>query len=169
MQARMQQNQLSKEECYALIDRCEYGVLASNGPDGYPYGAPVNIVRVGDEICFHGHTKGDKVENLQRDSKVCLTVLWENGYEDLGDDPCNTCTIYESVIVKGDVRRVEDPAEKEAILRALVKRLTPEKGDMPMPEAMLKVTDVYAIGIKDMTGKYHRPEPGNRIMGARPQ
>ena len=67
MEPNMQKYSLTKEQVYDLVDKSSYGVVSTIGEDGYPYGAPVNIVRIGDDFYFHGRKRGEKVFNIARD------------------------------------------------------------------------------------------------------
>ena len=40
MQPHIVKNHMEKEEVYSLLDKCNEGVLATIGNDGYPYGTP---------------------------------------------------------------------------------------------------------------------------------
>ena len=122
MQPNMQKYQLNKDEMYALIDRAKMAVISTIGEDGYPYGTPINFVRIGDDIYFHGRKVGEKVSNLKANPRCCLTVVEENGFEYCGEGACNTTTLYESVIIRGQVEIVEDIECKKKILRATVDR-----------------------------------------------
>ncbi len=160
----MARNHMEREEVYALLDRCCEGVLSTVGRDGYPYGAPVNYVRIGDRIYFHGRAAGEKVENIAACPRVCLTVMESGGFEVTGPDSCNTSTVYESAIIRGTAVRVEDKAEKLEALRATVAKLVPGRLSDGMNEKSADAADVYAIVIESATGKFHRPRDGGRVM-----
>ncbi len=164
MQPKMAENHMEEDEVYALLDRCREGVLSTVGNDGYPYGTPVNYVRIGDSIYFHGRTEGEKVDNLSSCPRVCFTVMETGGFERTGPDSCNTSTVYESAIVRGTAEKVEDAAEKVRILKAMVERIVPGRAADGMNEKAAERTAVYAIRIESATGKYHRPLPGNSVM-----
>ena len=83
---------------YALkvIDECLYGTLSMIDGDGYPYGIPISLVRVGEYIYFHGSRKGKKIELLKSKPMVSLscvgkTMVIEEEFT----------TIYQSAIVAG--------------------------------------------------------------------
>lgn len=166
MQPNMAKNQLTSEQITEVLDKATWGTLSTVGADGYPYGAPVNIVRVGDVVYFHGRRMGEKVDNIARDPKVCLTVVEENGFEDMGPDSCDSTTIYRSVIIRGKAERVTDPDTCKQVLVEVVRKLTPEKFDLPMNEKKIAAAAIFAIRAESCTGKFHMPMPGNRVMGA---
>lgn len=160
----MERFYLNKSEVYTILDRSKEGVLSTIGKDGFPYGTPINFVRIGDEIYFHGRKMGEKVENIKACDKVCLTVMTLGGFEHCGPNGCNTTTIYESVIVRGTVFEVTDAGKKIDVLKATLAKLTPERVSDPMDEKTAGAAAIYCIKIDSATGKYHRPMAGNKIM-----
>ena len=164
MQPLMEKNRMSREEAEELLARNDEGVLSTNGGDDYPYGTPVNYIFFGGSLYFHGRNAGEKVENIARDPRVCLTVMESGGYEITGDKACNATTVYESVIVRGRAVPIESEEEKARILRALAEKLVPEKRGAEMPMASVSRTLVYRIDADSITGKYHRPMAGRRVV-----
>ncbi|MBE6514616.1 MAG: pyridoxamine 5'-phosphate oxidase family protein [Candidatus Methanomethylophilaceae archaeon] len=164
MQPLMEKNHMSREEAEALLARNGEGVLSTNGGDGYPYGTPVNYILMDGAVYFHGRPAGEKVDNMARDPKVCLTVTESGGFEITGDKACNATTVYESVIVRGRAAPIESDEEKARVLRALAERLVPEKRGAEMPMASVMRTAVYRIDIDSITGKYRRPMAGHRVV-----
>ena len=164
MQPNMEKFHLEQAEIEAILDKCKEGVLCTIGTDGYPYGTPVNYVRDGDRILFHGRKMGEKVDNIKACNKVCLTVMITNGFEHCGPDGCNTTTNYESVIVRGTVSEVTDETEKIKMLKDTIAKLVPERIPDAMNEKMAAAAAIYAIKIESATGKYHRPMAGHKIM-----
>ncbi len=161
MQPLTEKNRMNLEEIYALLDRCNEGVLSTVGPDGYPYGVPVNYVRIGNTIYIHGRPAGDKVDNLESRPKACFTVMEVGGFERTGPDGCNTTTVYESAIVRGTAEKVEGETEKTAVLKALIAKLVPERIPDGMDAKAVQHVAVYGIKIENATGKYHRPRAGD--------
>ena len=164
MEPNMQKYSLTKEQVYDLVDKSSYGVVSTIGEDGYPYGAPVNIVRIGDDFYFHGRKRGEKVFNIARDPRVCLTVVEDGGFENFGPDACNTTAAYRSAVIRGRAVEVTDEGKKSEMLHALIERIVPERSEDPMNEKMVAATIVFKIAPENITGKYHEPSPGNRIM-----
>ena len=76
MQHRMKEHPLTHEERTVFLDKAPVGGLATLGPDGAPYGAPIHFTQLDGKLCIHGLPAGDKVENVGRDGRACLTV-WE--------------------------------------------------------------------------------------------
>ncbi|MFL0197848.1 pyridoxamine 5'-phosphate oxidase family protein [Clostridium sp. WILCCON 0269] len=53
----------------------EYGVLATNGEDGYNYATALNYVYINDKIYFHCATEGHKLDNIKVNNKVSFCVV----------------------------------------------------------------------------------------------
>src|SRR5689334_11917769 len=87
---------LDEPEARELLERGEYGVLSSCGPDGQPYGIPLSYCVIGDAIYFHCALEGHKLENIVADSRVSFCVV---GTTEVLPDKFSTR--YESVIVSG--------------------------------------------------------------------
>ena len=168
MQPKMLKDQLSPEECLALLDSVGAGVLCLNGTDGWPYAVPVNFVRVGDRLYYHGRRTGERVDCMEADGRCRLVAFRERGYDDYGPDACDTTTAFESVVVKGTVSAVSDDAEKAEALRALTDKLTPSKRGAPLAADRVPRTGVFRIEVAEVTGKRHAPGPDSTVRPARP-
>ena len=66
---RRHRQQLSREECVSILDRCTSGVLALTGDGGYPYAVPLSYVYSDGAIYFHSAVQGHKVDAIRRDSR----------------------------------------------------------------------------------------------------
>ena len=72
------------------------------------------------------------------------------------DSPCKADTEYESVVIIGNARVVEDIGLKRMILREITKKYLPQDPNMPIPENMFNGTAVVEVSIERITGKYHK-------------
>ena len=70
-----------------ILNSTTIGRLAPSGADGYPYITPVNFVYHDGNIYFHSASKGEKLDNLARDPKVCFEVDIPLAYLDKTDLP----------------------------------------------------------------------------------
>ena len=61
--------QLSQEECQAVLARGTSGVLALSGDEGYPYALPISYVYHDGKFYFHCAKSGHKLDAIRRDSK----------------------------------------------------------------------------------------------------
>lgn len=161
MQPNMMNNQMTEAEVESFLKRIDAGAVSTIGEDGYPYCVPVNFVVLDGLVYIHGRRLGEKIDNLEADSKVCFTAWDRKGYEDCGTLACDTTTVYECVVIRGDVEFVEDDDKKAEMLLALVDKLVPGKKGMDLGK--VPPTVVYRIVPKTVTGKYHRPLPANRV------
>jgi nitroimidazol reductase NimA-like FMN-containing flavoprotein (pyridoxamine 5'-phosphate oxidase superfamily) len=112
------------QEIDRILRTATIGRLATNGADGFPYITPVNYVWHDGNIYFHCSPKGEKLDNLARDPKVCFEVDVPLAYIDTGRDPerngCNVHQFYHCVIIRGNARVVSDSPLKVAALNALI-------------------------------------------------
>ncbi len=164
MQPKMKQLAMEKQDALEFLSNGRDGVLSSIGPDGFPYGVPVNYIFDDGAIYFHGRPAGEKFDNIVRDGRVCFTVYSHEAFEITGPETCNVTTDYSCVIVKGMCQLVEYQQDKERILFRLVEKLVPEKAAAPVNPEMAKATAVFRIEIGSITGKRHPARPGNRTL-----
>ncbi len=112
------------KEIQRILSLTNIGRLATNGQDGYPYITPVNFVSLEGSIYFHCAPKGEKLDNLIRDPRVCFEVDVPLSYIDIGLDPdrpiCNLHQFYHCVIIRGSAAVVKDSTLKVAALNALI-------------------------------------------------
>ena len=112
------------KEIQRILTLTNIGRLATNGPDGYPYITPVNFISLRESIYFHCAPKGEKLDNLKRDPRVCFEVDVPLAYIDVGLDPsrpiCNLHQLYHCVIIRGMASLVTDESLKLAALNALI-------------------------------------------------
>ncbi len=132
MQPMMERLAMSEREASDFLIEGRDGVLSCIGPDGYPYGVPVNYIFDGGAVYFHGRPAGEKFDSIVRDGRVCFTVYSHEAFEITGPQTCNVTTDYSCVIVKGMCQLVDDQGEKERILFRLVEKLVPEKAVAPV-------------------------------------
>jgi len=161
MQPNMMKNRMNGKGIVALLERADVGALSTIGEDGYPYSAPVNFVYTDGKVYIHGRRVGEKIGNLERDPRVCFTVWERTGYEDCGTAACDTATVYESVIIRGKARIVEDVDLRRRVLLAMVANLVPDK--TVIEDSKIPPAAVYRIEAESVTGKYHRPTAGNNV------
>ena len=141
--------ELDNRAAYEVLENAKRGVLAVNGPDGYPYAVPINFVMHDGRICFHCAKVGLKHDCLVKDAKVCFTANGENWHE--GDD---WAWWLRSVTAFGHCSFVTDEAEKNQILYDLGMKYFPtEEEVISVMEKNGKNCDVAAITIDHITGK----------------
>lgn len=157
MQFRMKNYKLTKEQVDELLTRTEDCVLAMQGSDGFPYAVPMNFVYTNDKIYMHGLPKGQKIENIEMNSKVCVEVHEMIGLLDENvDAACDVNVKYESVIILGYAKIIKDTFLKTEVLNKIVKKYTPQFSEVVLPEKMINGTAVIEVEIKECTGKYYK-------------
>ena len=156
MQNRMQTHPLTEQQINHLLQRAQTGSFATLNPDGTPYSTPIHFVYCGGAIFVHGLPKGKKLDNIAHDSRVGFSAyeMDELLLEPQGK-PCNTNTKYESVIISGTAKLVDDIEEKRNVLKKIVEKYTPHLVNNEIPNNMVKGTAVIRIDVVEMTGKYY--------------
>jgi uncharacterized protein len=139
-------------EITTILKRCTIGRLATSGADGYPYITPVNYVYWQEAIYFHCAHKGEKMDNLLRDPKVCFEVDIPLAYKGTDCDPqagpCQVHQFYHSVIIRGRAEVVSDPTEKVAALNALMASHENAPGFSCITAEMPQVAACAVVGIR---------------------
>src|ERR1700751_5567353 len=135
------------ETIYEILDS---GFLASVGfcVDGQPFVIPTLYGRDGERIYLHGSAASRMLRNLETGISACVTVTLVDGLV-LARSAFNHSMNYRSVGVFGTAAAVDEPARKEAALRALSEHLIPGRWDdirLPTPDE-LRRTLVLAIAI----------------------
>ena len=112
------------KEMTRILASTNIGRMATVDGEGYPYITPVNFVFHEGCVYFHCAPKGEKLDNLTRDPRVCFEVSVPLAYLEVGfnpeRNPCRTHQLYHSVIIKGMARIVPDGEVKTAALNALL-------------------------------------------------
>ena len=150
----------SKEKIVNFLNEEKTGRIGSIDEKGYPQIIPMNFVFANDVIYMHSHIRGEKLDNIKRDSKVGFEV--DKNLEFLPsyffdpEDASLADTLYISVIIKGEASVINENEEKVLALNALMKKYQPEGKYSPMKEDMEVLDAVAVIKIvpKEMNGKY---------------
>ncbi|MEG6521794.1 pyridoxamine 5'-phosphate oxidase family protein [Desulfotomaculum sp. 1211_IL3151] len=156
MQHRMKTHPLTEQQINQLLQRAQTGSLVTLNPDGTPYSTPIHFVYCGDAIFVHGLPKGKKLDNIAHDSRVGFSVYeMDKLLLDPHGKPCDTNTKYESVIISGTAKLVNDMEEKRNVLKKIAEKYTPHLINTEIPNNMVKGTAVIRIAVTEMTGKYY--------------
>lgn len=148
-----------RSEMEAILRECPVGSLSTVGPDGAPYVVTVNYVYHDGKIFFHGALRGQKMDNMAHDPRVCFEV---HVLERIFRAPRATefSTRYHSVIVQGRARPLTDPVAKRKALMALTARYAEGHPFEPPSEQAVAATAVVEIEIDEMTGKKNMDPQG---------
>jgi nitroimidazol reductase NimA-like FMN-containing flavoprotein (pyridoxamine 5'-phosphate oxidase superfamily) len=121
------------ERITKILSMATIGRLATIDAGNYPYITPVNFVYYQGNVYFHCATRGEKLDNISRNPKVCFQVDIPLAYLDADftkdKSPCNLHQFYHCVIIRGTARVVTERQLKTDALNALVEKH--EKGRSP--------------------------------------
>ncbi len=156
MQSRMKTHPLTKDQTDNLLARASVGCVATLNQDGSPYAVPVHFVYHDNAIYLHGLPKGHKLDNMKADPRVCMTI-YEMDCLLMGSTevPCDTNTVYESVVVFGRAVLLTHAEDKKRVLARIVEKYTPQLAGKVLPDNAVEGTAVIKIEIQTMTGKYY--------------
>ena len=150
----------SKDKIIEFLSEESTGRISSIDKEGFPQIIPMNFVFLDNSFYMHSHVRGEKIENIKRNSKVGFEVdrnlEFLPSYFSDPDDASLADTLYISVVIKGEAILVEDKKEKVLALNGLMKKYQPEGQYTPMREDMdvLDATAVIKVTSKEMNGKY---------------
>jgi nitroimidazol reductase NimA-like FMN-containing flavoprotein (pyridoxamine 5'-phosphate oxidase superfamily) len=150
---RRKDRQISEDESNKIIDAASFGVMATVDCDGAPYAVPLNFVREGDRLFFHGAMEGHKVDNLKARPQVCVTFVGNVSFPEK-----NFTTVFESVILFGQAVEISDEQEKTHALKLICERFIPQNMNAfdDTINRQLKMTSVWKIKIETVTGKQRK-------------
>lgn len=143
--------QLTQEECIAILKNELRGVLSVLGDDDYPYGMPLNhfYSEADGKIYFHSGKQGHKIEAMMRHNKVSFCV-YDQGFRKDGEWALN----IKSVIVFGHIELIEEQDKLYEIARLLSYKFT---DDAKYIEREIQTagprTLMFALVPEHMTGK----------------
>ena len=152
---------MPEERARDVLARGFCGRLATLGADGYPYCVPLLYVVMDDGVYVHNTSaRGHLRSTVEHDSRVCFEIDQPGEVFPYGRFECDSTLAYQSVILFGKIRVIEDRALKQRFCEQLMaKYAKPEwertKGFFPR----LDQITVYAIAVERMTGK-ETPLPG---------
>ncbi|MDE1814435.1 MAG: pyridoxamine 5'-phosphate oxidase family protein [Thaumarchaeota archaeon] len=150
----------SKEKIIEFLNQQETGRICSIDKDGFPQIIPMNFVYANDVIYMHSHPRGEKLENIVKNSKVGFEVdhslEFLPSYFTSPTDASQADTLYISIVIKGKASLVSDPKEKTLALNELMKKYQPEGGYEKLTPTMRVVEEVAIIKVVPVTmrGKY---------------
>ena len=143
--------QLSDEECIAILKNEPRGILSVLGDDGYPYGIPMNhwYCEADGKLYFHGAKEGHKIDAISKCDKVSYCVH-DDGYREDGQWPLH----IKSVVVFGKIQPVTDDAKVLEICTHLCQKFTDDKAylEHELKHSLPKVL-CLALTPEHMTGK----------------
>jgi hypothetical protein len=143
---------MTAPEAWQLLNSGEYGILSTCGPEGEPYGLPINYCVTNGAIYFHCATAGHKLENIAAESRVSFCVVGQT--EVLPDQ---FATRYESVIVSGQASEVFADEKRLALEGMLAKYSAGfQEAGLRYIAAHGGHTRVFKVGADTISGKARR-------------
>ena len=120
-QLRRADRAMSEQQAYAMLERGFSGQLATVGEDGYPYCIPLLYIWMDGEIYVHtGSARGHLRANVEREPRICFKIDEPDQVFDYGRFECDSGLAYQSVILFGKIRIVEERAVKQRFCEALM-------------------------------------------------
>jgi uncharacterized protein len=139
------------DELYRIIDSCDYCRIGMIN-ETMPYIVPVCFIRRGNAIFFHSAREGLKNDLLGRNPDVCLEMECDVSIVP-SENPCRWGVRYKSIIGTGRASFVDDPAEKEQVLTALMRKYGGTNDSFFFDQVSIDATAIVRITIISLTGK----------------
>lgn len=169
---RRKDREMGREFGIEVIDNAAYGVVSIIDENNEPYGIPLSMVRDGNNLYFHSALDGKKVKAFEKNSVVSVAFVGQvkvpelftaGELKEISEDKSKAAmliskvftTEYESAIVKGKIKIVEDDNEKLSAIRVVCEKYTPEKMNFfnLAIESGLKSVNIYKIEIEEISAK----------------
>jgi len=151
-----------KEIIYNVLDKAEYGTLALC-VDDKPYAVPMNFVRIGKSIYFHGALKNRKIKILAKNLNASFSLvenysLIDSNFSSSKGLACPVTQFFKSVSIDGVIEMVDSRDEKVEMFETMMKNLQPKGGYKPFSDEaydkVLKATAVYKLIADDISCKF---------------
>lgn len=149
---RRKKQELDGAACREILERGSSGTLALMGDEGYPYAVPISYVYDGaDRLYFHGAWSGHKLDAIRRCEKASFCVIDRDDVV-----PEMYTTKYQSVIVFGKIRVIEDAEPARCAARLLGRKYHPGGSAQGLEEELDKTWKALCMMefvVEHMTGK----------------
>lgn len=144
----------------AILDQALIAHIGIVDEHGQPFVIPTLHARSGDVVYLHGSPAGRTLRALADGAPACLTVSLIDGLV-LARSAMHHSANYRSVMLLGEARSIERPAEKLAALEAIIEHIVPGRwADVREPnQKELKATSVLAFGINEASAKVRSGPP----------
>lgn len=154
-QLRRTDKQMTEERARETLEGGFCGRLGTVGPDGWPYVVPLLYVWMDGQVYVHNtRARGHLRANVEHEARVCFEVDEPSAVFAYGRFECDTSIAYQSVIVFGTIRIVEDREEKARFCNELMRKYGDPAWERPKEfYPRLDQITVYAIAIERLTGK----------------
>ncbi len=139
-------------EIEKIIEKCTYCSLAMVDLEGNPYVLHMNFGFKDNVLYLHSAPEGKKINILHKNPNVCVAfstdhlLRWQNI-----EVACSYSMKYRSVLLYGKVEFVEDMAEKEEALNAIMNQYTDEESRYSEPA--IRNVCVFKVKAEKMEGR----------------
>lgn len=148
---RRKNQSLSAEKCTEILTNATSGVLAVLGDAEYPYAVPLSYVYTGGKIYFHSAVSGHKLDAIKNHCKASFCVIAQDIVA-----PEKYTTYFQSVIVFGRIRVLEDEQEKRDAAKRLALKYAPGDTDAGRAAEIERFWDALCmleLTVEHVTGK----------------
>lgn len=169
---RRKDREMSSEFGLEIVDNSSYGIVSMIDEDNEPYGIPLSIARDGNTLYFHSARDGKKVNVFERNPKVSIAFVGrvevpesytKDELDEIIKEPSQVSVLisnvftteFESTIVTGIVKKIDDESEKIKAMRIICEKFTPKMMEYfdIAAKAGLDRTNLYSVEIDDITSK----------------
>lgn len=112
-----------RETIHRIFDEalvCHVGIVREDGP----FVVPTIFGRIGDTLYFHGSVASGNLRQMRDGAEICVTATIVDGIV-AARSLFNHSMNYRSVVAFGRTRKVTDPSERDAALRAVSDHVLP--------------------------------------------
>jgi uncharacterized protein len=143
---------MTKEKSLRLLKKAKYGRLATCGDERQPYITPVNFILIDEKIYFHCGFKGQKIDNLKANPKVCFEVS-RLGKLYVASHAKNFSNRFWSVLIFGKAKQVKNENLKLDVLNKIMEKYASGYDYVPLTIEDTKIVNIIEITIEKITGK----------------
>jgi nitroimidazol reductase NimA-like FMN-containing flavoprotein (pyridoxamine 5'-phosphate oxidase superfamily) len=128
--------------------------------DGHPYVTPTSYWRENDVVYWHGSSASRMLRTLEGGVPCCFTVTIVDGLV-MARSAFNHSVNYRSVMLFGQARKLEEPAQKRRQLELFTERMYSGRWEQlrPVTEQELKATTVLEMKIEEGAAKVRSGPP----------
>lgn len=147
---RRKRQELTHDECVAILQSSTSGVLGLIGDGGYPYTVPISHCYFNGKLYFHSAISGHKVDAIMNESRCSFCVIEQDDVR-----PAQFTTYFRSVIAFGKISILGNDKERIEALQLLGRRFNPNDEDGLQKEINKSLDHVLimVMEIEHLTGK----------------
>ena len=140
---------LAEKDALEILANGTNGILSLVDADGEPYGVPISYAYDFDgNIYFHSAPKGHKIDCVNHDSRCSFCVVAQDLIV-----PEEFTTYFRSVIARGRIEILRDPAEITNGLLLLCEKYSPGIDSADEIARCLRSVRVLRLHIEELSGK----------------